>query len=123
LNEKALYTKLIGTELESGIKFVGLINKHGRLQNSVQDKSFTLSDKTSEMLFMSLRLQNSLQDDFTDQFGKVFKITIEHEKSKFLLYPLGSLVAVAITEKNLDESKLKNTVISNLNFLTNKNTP
>lgn len=119
LNER-LDTKLIENNLEYGIKFVGLINKNGRLKNYIKNEKFVLSDKTSEMLFMSLRLQNSLQNDFTNEFGKVIKITIEHEKLKFLLFPLGSLVGFAIIKRKINESKIKNKVISNLNFLINK---
>lgn len=117
LIENMTPTKLIPQSLDSEIKFLGLINKHGRLVNSIKNKNFVLSDKTSEILFMSLRLQNSLQSDFVEQFGKVFKIIIEHEKSNLFLYPIETFVAVAITEKNLDESKLKTIIMSNLNFL------
>ncbi len=71
-----MLTKTTPPSLDNGIKFLGLVNKHGRLEDSIKDKNFTLSDRTSEMLFMSIRLQNSLQNDFADQFGKVFKIII-----------------------------------------------
>ncbi len=117
--ENMLTTKAMPTSLDSGIKFLGLINKNGRLVNSIKKEDFVLSEKTGEILFMSIRLQSSMQNDFTDQFGNVFKIIIEHEKSNLLLYPLESFVIVAITEKNMDESKLKQIVMSNLNFLTN----
>lgn len=103
--------------LDVGIKFMGLINKHGRLENSVKDKNFVLLDKISEMLFMSIRLQNSLQNDFTEQFGKVSQIFIEHEKLDFFLFPLGTFVIVVIAEKDLSRSKVKTAVLSNLNFL------
>lgn len=114
--ENTLFTKS-SPILDSGIKFIGLINKHGRLENSIKDKNFTLLDKISEMLFMSIRLQNSLQNEFTEQFGKVSKIVIEHEKLDFFLFPLETFVVAAIAEKNLSGSRVKTNILSNLNFL------
>lgn len=117
--ENMLSTKLNPTDLDSRIEFLGLINKNGRLVNSIKKEDFILSEKTGDVLFMSIRLQNSMQNDFAEQFGKLLEIIIEHKQYRFFLFPIGIMVGVAIVKNNIGSTQLKNLVMSNLNILMN----
>lgn len=119
MTENMLSTKLNSIDLDSKIEFLGLINKNGRLVNFVKKDDFKLSEKTSDILFMSIRLQNSMQNDFAEQFGKLLEIIIEHKKYRFFLFPIGTMIGVAIVKNNINGTQLKNLVISNLNVLMN----
>ena len=63
--------------------------------------------------------QNSMQNDFAEQFGKLLEIIIEHKKYRFFLFPIGTMIGVAIVKNNINGTQLKNLVISNLNVLMN----
>lgn len=107
-----LYEKLM-LHLDPRIEFLGLVNKNGRLVNSIKKEDFILDKKTEEILFMSIRLQNSMQEDFSDQFGKLLQIAIEHKQFRFLLLPIGDMIGVAITRTNINDLDQKITM-SNL---------
>ena len=77
--------------LKWGIRYLGLINKQGRLKDEVvvSSNDFDLSIEKKEMLFMALRLQASMQNDFDDELGPVWYNVTERKNIKFLSIPTG----------------------------------
>ena len=86
--------------LENKIQCLSLINKQGKIENIFGNE--VVSDpQRKEMLGMSIRLQNSLQKDFDDEFGLIDHVIIDRENLRFFLLPYSSYVIFAITSKHV----------------------
>ena len=95
--------------LENKIQCLSLINSQGKIENIFGDE--VVSDpQRKEMLGMSIRLQNSLQRDFDDEFGLIDHIIIERENLRFFLLPHSSYVIFAITNKHVKSKHIINKI-------------
>jgi hypothetical protein len=69
-----------------GVEYVGIINKKGKLEDVLfKQIDLGLTEEKKELFFMTLQLHNSMHSDFDDEFGQVKHITIERQKSRFVL--------------------------------------
>ena len=69
-----------------GVEYVGIINKNGKLEDVLfKQVDLDLTKEKKELFFMTLQLHNSMHSDFDDEFGQVKHITIERQKSRFVL--------------------------------------
>jgi hypothetical protein len=111
-NEMGLfYDKSI---LEDGVEFIGLINKQGKMENTLFNNEINLTKERKEMFSMELRLQSSMQSDFDSEFGPVSYTVTEREKSKFVSILTFPYIVLAIMKKNIDHiaviNKIKTTI-------------
>jgi len=120
-NEDGLfYNKSI---LEDGVEFVGLINKQGKMENTIFKNEINLTEERKEMFSMELMLQSSMQSDFDSEFGPVSYTITEREKSKFVSILTFPYLILAIMKKNKDHiaviNKIK-TAIRNFDIVNKK---
>lgn len=112
LQEMSDFLPQMRSFLEDGIEYIGIINKKGRLENFVCKKDIKLSVEKREMFCMGLQLQNSMQQDYDDEFGAVSYIVIERESSKIILIPTLSDTILAIINKELNHNEIINKIKS-----------
>ncbi|TLX68175.1 MAG: hypothetical protein E6L02_01310 [Thaumarchaeota archaeon] len=120
-NEDGLfYNKSI---LEDGVEFIGLINKQGKMENTIFKNEINLTEERKEMFSMELMLQSSMQSDFDSEFGPVSYTITEREKSKFVSILTFPYLILAIMKKNKDHiaviNKIK-TAIRNFDIVNKK---
>ena len=92
-----LYDKSL---LEQGVEFIGLINKQGRMESTLFKNEMNLTKEKKDMFLMGLRLQNTMQSDYDDEFGPVSYTITERENSKFVSIPSFPHIILAIMKKN-----------------------
>jgi len=63
--------------LWDGIDFIGLIAKIGRLVDSTNRNSLNLSKEQKEMFFMQCSLQQRMNRDYDENFGRVKYLVTE----------------------------------------------
>ncbi len=89
--------------IKPGLEWIGLINKNGRLVNSVSSNSFKIPPKDKqEMWLMSIALIHSMQKDFDKEFGPTNYFMTQRRDLK--------LIAIPTTDCNTFLAVIKNNV-------------
>lgn len=93
---------------ESGVEFVGIINKKGRLEESLGSADFeNMSKDRQEMFFMKITLRNSMQKDFDEYLGSVNYCLTQRGDLKFISIPTSDgKTLLAITKKDVDTDRV-----------------
>jgi hypothetical protein len=118
-NEMGLfYDKSI---LEDGVEFIGLINKQGKMENTLFKNEINLTKERKEMFSMELRLQISMQSDFDSEFGTVSYTVTEREKSKFVSILALPYIVLAVMKKNIDHIAVINKIKTKIRHFENIN--
>ena len=92
------------TIFENGVEFLGFVNKQGRLVDHIANGSVEIPRQKSEMLFMSAKLQNSLFEDFVEDFGPLSHSVIHQGESKFLTVPVSAGLLFSIIKSSQHEA-------------------
>ncbi len=96
--------------LEDGIEFIGLVNKQGRMENTIFHNDIPLTGERKAMYMMGLRLQISMQSDFDSELGPVSYNVTEREESKFVSIIHFPYIILAIMEKSKDHIAVINKI-------------
>ena len=99
-----------------GTEFVFIINKQGRIEQSIYNKAHNLTKEKKEMFSMCVQLHNSMQSDFDDQFGTVFYTLTERENARFVSIPIPAGVLLAKLDKSIDPIIFVNEIMGMLKF-------
>lgn len=97
---------MLGNEVE----YIGIINRHGRIEDAVCKNDIDLSAEKKEMFCMGIRLQNSMESDFNDELGSVNYTITERGNSKFVSIPASSHTILTIMNKNADHTVVINKI-------------
>lgn len=92
--------------LEDGVEFIGLINKHGKMENVIFKNELILTKERMAMFSMQLRLQSSMHSDFDSEFGPVGYTVTEREKLKFVSILISPHIVLVIMKKNMDHVQM-----------------
>lgn len=85
-NNKNEFLSQMTPFFKMGIEYIRIINKKGRLEDVFfKQIDLDLTEEKKELFFMTLQLHDSMHSDFDDEFGQVKYITIERQKSRFVL--------------------------------------
>ena len=95
--------------LENKIQYLSLINNQGKIE-IIFGNEIVSDPQRKEMLGMSIRLQNSLQKDFDNEFGLIDYIIIERENLRFFLLPYSAYVILAVTGKHVKSMHVINKI-------------
>jgi hypothetical protein len=74
--------------LSAGIRFVGVIDRMGRLIAGGMRKDITSMERDSEKLYLEFALRSEMRKDFDAEFGKTIFSFSEREKIKLASFPL-----------------------------------
>ncbi|MGC1426857.1 MAG: hypothetical protein WA833_09130 [Nitrosotalea sp.] len=85
-----------------GTEFVCMINKHGRIEQSIFKNGIDMSEDKKEMFAMGVQLQNSMQSDFDYEFGTVHYTITERENARFVSIPTHMGILLAKLNKSVD---------------------
>ena len=99
-----------------GVEFVFIINKQGRIEQSIHNKNPNLTKEKKEMFSMCVQLHNSMQSDFDDQFGAVSYTLTERENARFVSIPIPAGVLLAKLDKSIDPILFVNEIVGILKF-------
>ena len=85
-----------------GTEFVCIINKQGRIEQSIFKNGIDITEDKKEMFAMVVRLQNSMQSDFDYEFGTVSYTITERENARFISIPTNAGILLAKLNKSLN---------------------
>jgi hypothetical protein len=74
--------------LSSGLRFVGVIDRMGRLVAGGMRKGVRPLELDSEKLYLEFALRSEMRKDFDAEFGKTIFSFTEREKIKLVSFPL-----------------------------------
>ena len=109
------YNKLCNeiTELDSKIRFAGVINDKGRLVAGGMKKGVEPleSEKDDEMLFMELALRVRMRREFDKQLGSVKFAMSLREKALAMSFPIGVDSLYVVAENDADYKETPDRII------------
>ncbi len=98
--QKAMIKKL-------GVEMIGIINKRGRMTESIGFDSLSMPRSKKEMYLMKIALRSSMQSDFDEELGKVNYCMTRRGDRKFISIPIqGDNTVLRVTENNCDHEEL-----------------
>ncbi len=83
-----------------GLEMIGIINKRGRMIDSLGFDSLNMPETKKEMFLMKIALQTSMQSDFDEELGKVNYYVTQHGERKFISIPIFDDDTLLIIAKN-----------------------
>ena len=93
--------------LSSGLRFVGVIDRMGRLVAGGMRKGVRSLELDSEKLYLEFALRSEMRKDFDAEFGKTIFSFTEREKLKLASFPLsGSYILRVSMERQEPHSEI-----------------
>jgi len=98
-----------------GLEMIGIINKRGRMTESIGFDSLNMPKSKKEMYLMKIALRASMQSDFDEELGKVNYCMTQRGDRKFISVPiLGDNTVLIVTENNCDHEELVRNITQTL---------
>jgi len=98
-----------------GLEMIGIINKRGRMTESIGFDSLNMPKSKKEMYLMKIALRASMQSDFDEELGKVNYCMTQRGDRKFISVPiLGDNTVLIVTENNCDHEELVSNITQTL---------
>jgi hypothetical protein len=99
--------------VDEGIRFVGIIEKMGKLVAGGMRKGVTPleADEDKQKLYLEFALRNAMRHDFDPEFGKVVYAFSEREKIKFATFPFAENLVLISIEKNTPHAPIIDAVL------------
>jgi len=103
------------TMIKPDMEMIGIINKLGRMTESIGFDSLSMSKSKKEMFLMKIALRASMQSDFDEELGKVNYCMTQRGDRKFISIPnLGDNTVLVVTKNNCDHEELVNNITKTL---------
>ncbi|MDE2589156.1 MAG: hypothetical protein KGL95_05780, partial [Patescibacteria group bacterium] len=118
LDEKLTMQNNLESMLYKGVEHIMMINQNGRAESLVSKNKIAISKERQEIFFMGFRLQQSLLQEFDDEFGPVEHFVIFRKNSKMISVPFGSRNLIFVMDKKFDHECVirKTKTMRNTNF-------
>jgi len=105
------------TIIKLGVEMLGIINKQGRMLESIGFDSLGMSKSKKEMFLMKIALRNSMQSDFDEDLGKVNYCMTQREDRKFISIPSpNNSTILAVIKNDCDYTKLVKDITQTLKY-------
>ena len=112
-NQKQVLEK--STIIKPGVEMIGIINKRGRMTESMGFDSLNMPKSKKEMFLMKIALRSSMQRDFDEELGKVDYCMTQRGDRKFISIPTFDENTVLVVAKNYcDYEELVNNIAQKL---------
>ena len=103
------------TIIKPGLEMIGIINKQGRMTESIGFDSLSMSKSKKEMFLMKIALRASMQRDFDEELGKVNYCMTQRGDRKFIsISTIGDNTVLAVTKNDFDHEELVNNITQTL---------
>ena len=101
--------------VKPGLEMIGIINKRGRMTESIGFDSLSMPRSKKEMFLMKIALRASMQSDFDEELGKVNYCMTQRGDRKFISIPTFDENTVLVVAKNYcDHEELVNNITQTL---------
>jgi len=102
--------------IKPGIESICIINKRGRLTQSIGNQDLGLPRAKKEMFLMKIALRTAMQKDFDEDLDKVNYCMTQRGGKKFISIPtVDDNTVLAVTENDFDHEKFVDGLIKTLN--------
>ena len=100
-----------------GIDTFGVINKNGRIVNSMNLDSLKMSHSKQELFFMKIALRNSMQSDFDGELGKVNYCITQRGNRKFITIPISeNNTLLVVVQNNVGHEKIISSILNEISY-------
>lgn len=96
-------------EIDSGVRFAGVIGKMGRLEAGGMRKGVSPleQDEDAQRVYLDFALRSAMRHDFDPVFGRVVYAFSERERIKFATFPVAEETIVLVSiEKESEHDKI-----------------
>ncbi|PBO84942.1 MAG: hypothetical protein COA77_06825 [Thaumarchaeota archaeon] len=105
------------TIIKLGVEMLGIINKQGRMLESIGFDSLNMSKSKKEMFLMKITLRSSMQSDFDEDLGKVNYCMTQREDRKFISIPApNNNTILAVIKNDCDYTELVKDITQTLKY-------
>jgi hypothetical protein len=95
------------TIVKPGLEMIGIINKRGKMTESIGFDSLSMPKSKKEMFLMKIALRASMQSDFDEYLGKVNYCMTQREDRKFISIPVqNNNTILAVIKNDCDHEEL-----------------
>ncbi len=103
------------TMIKPDMEMIGIINKRGRMTESIGFDSLSMSKSKKEMFLMKIALRASMQRDFDEELGKVNYCMTQRGDRKFIsISTFGDNTVLAVTKNDFDHEELVDNITQTL---------
>lgn len=101
--------------IKPGVELIGIINKRGRMTDSIGSGSFGMPKAKKEMFLMKIALRTAMQKDFDEDIGEVNYCMTQRGSRKYISIPtVNDSTVLAVTKKDFDHNELVNNITQTL---------
>lgn len=94
-----------------GFEMIGIINKQGRMTDSIGFDSLGMPKSKKEMFLMKIALRTSMQSDFDEDLGRVDYCMTQRGDRKYISIPTsGEKTILIVAKNNYDHKGLINNI-------------
>ena len=103
------------TIIKPGLEMIGIINKQGRMTESMGFDSLSMSKSKKEMFLMKIALRASMQRDFDEELGKVNYCMTQRGDRKFIsISTFDDKTVLAVMKNDFDHEELVDNITQTL---------
>ncbi len=103
------------TIVNPNLEMIGIINKRGKMTESIGFDSLSMPKSKKEMFLMKIALRASMQSDFDEELGKVNYCMTQRGDRKFISIPyFGDNTILIVAKNNCDHEELVNNITKTL---------
>lgn len=112
-NQKNVFQS--GTIIKTGIELIGLINKRGRMMESIDTSDIGMSKPKKEMFLMKIALRSAMQKDFDEDLGDVNYCMTQRGNRKFISIPTyDDSTVLIVTKSDFEHEEFVKNIIQTL---------
>ena len=103
------------TIVKANFEMIGIINKRGKMTESIGFDSLSMPKSKKEMFLMKIALRASMQSDFDEELGKVNYCMTQRGDRKFISIPyFGDKTILIVAKNNCDHEELMENITQTL---------
>jgi hypothetical protein len=103
------------TIVKANFEMIGIINKRGKMTESIGFDSLSMPKSKKEMFLMKIALRASMQSDFDEELGKVNYCMTQRGDRKFISIPyFGDKTILIVAKNNCDHEEMMENITQTL---------
>jgi len=103
------------TIIKPGLEMIGIINKQGRMTESIGFDSLSMSKSKKEMFLMKIALRASMQRDFDEELGRVnYCMTLRGDRKFISISAFDDKTVLAVMKNDFDHEELVDNITQTL---------
>ena len=104
-------------EFESGVELFVIVNREGRMIDSVRSGTIDMPENKKEMFLTKTSLGNSMQQDFDEDLTPMNYCLIQRRSKKYISIPIkNNNTILVVTKKDVNHENIVASVYKMMNF-------